>query len=87
MSFNVLSHSFCCAFPFLPCSHQYSASHYSIRAMCGLDSEKNCVHGSDSLQSAVREISFFFGDVKSGWFLLFCFISFEDGTLNFLTLI
>lgn len=37
----------------------------SIRAMCGLDSEKNCVHGSDSLQSAVREISFFFGDVKS----------------------
>lgn len=32
----------------------------SIRAMCGLDSEKNCVHGSDSLQSAHREISFFF---------------------------
>ncbi|XP_023547543.1 probable nucleoside diphosphate kinase 5 isoform X2 [Cucurbita pepo subsp. pepo] len=32
----------------------------SIRAMCGLDSEKNCVHGSDSLQSAQREISFFF---------------------------
>lgn len=37
----------------------------SIRAMCGLDSEKNCVHGSDSPQSAAREISFFFGDVKS----------------------
>lgn len=37
----------------------------SIRAMCGLDSEQNCVHGSDSLQSAAREISFFFGDVKS----------------------
>lgn len=37
----------------------------SVRAMCGLDSEKNCVHGSDSLQSAAREISFFFGDVKS----------------------
>ncbi|CAN6244775.1 unnamed protein product [Urochloa humidicola] len=34
----------------------------SIRAMCGLDSEKNCVHGSDSLESAAREISFFFGD-------------------------
>ncbi|XP_031745041.1 probable nucleoside diphosphate kinase 5 isoform X1 [Cucumis sativus] len=32
----------------------------SIRAMCGLDSEKNCVHGSDSLLSAQREISFFF---------------------------
>ncbi|XP_038897367.1 probable nucleoside diphosphate kinase 5 isoform X2 [Benincasa hispida] len=34
----------------------------SIRAMCGLDSEKNCVHGSDSLLSAQREISFFFGE-------------------------
>lgn len=34
----------------------------SIRAMCGLDSEKNCVHGSDSPESAAREISFFFGD-------------------------
>ncbi|CAL5057612.1 unnamed protein product [Urochloa decumbens] len=37
----------------------------SIRAMCGLDSEKNCVHGSDSLESAAREISFFFGDADS----------------------
>uniref|UniRef100_A0A0D9VHA0 Nucleoside diphosphate kinase n=1 Tax=Leersia perrieri TaxID=77586 RepID=A0A0D9VHA0_9ORYZ len=37
----------------------------SIRAMCGLDSEKNCVHGSDSPQSAAREISFFFGDARS----------------------
>uniref|UniRef100_A0ACD5ZGW5 Uncharacterized protein n=1 Tax=Avena sativa TaxID=4498 RepID=A0ACD5ZGW5_AVESA len=37
----------------------------SIRAMCGMDSEKNCVHGSDSPQSAAREISFFFRDVKS----------------------
>uniref|UniRef100_A0A0E0CM60 Nucleoside diphosphate kinase n=1 Tax=Oryza meridionalis TaxID=40149 RepID=A0A0E0CM60_9ORYZ len=37
----------------------------SIRAMCGVDSEKNCVHGSDSPQSAAREISFFFGDVRS----------------------
>ncbi|CAL4887210.1 unnamed protein product [Urochloa decumbens] len=36
----------------------------SIRAMCGLDSEKNCVHGSDSLESAAREISFFFGDAS-----------------------
>ncbi|KAL5538013.1 hypothetical protein UlMin_045309 [Ulmus minor] len=33
---------------------------HSIRAMCGMDSEKNCVHGSDSPQSAQREISFFF---------------------------
>ncbi|XP_020533922.1 probable nucleoside diphosphate kinase 5 isoform X2 [Jatropha curcas] len=38
----------------------------SIRAMCGLDLEKNCVHGSDSLQSAQREISFFFGEISSG---------------------
>ncbi|TVU29626.1 hypothetical protein EJB05_21201 [Eragrostis curvula] len=37
----------------------------SIRAMCGLDSEKNCVHGSDSRESAAREISFFFGDPGS----------------------
>ncbi|KAI3914277.1 hypothetical protein MKW92_049686, partial [Papaver armeniacum] len=37
----------------------------SIRAMCGLDMERNCVHGSDSPQSAVREISFFFGEVSS----------------------
>ncbi|PWA79377.1 Nucleoside diphosphate kinase [Artemisia annua] len=32
----------------------------SIRAMCGQDLERNCVHGSDSLDSAAREISFFF---------------------------
>ncbi|KAL6634582.1 hypothetical protein ACP70R_027253 [Stipagrostis hirtigluma subsp. patula] len=37
----------------------------SIRAMCGLDSEQNCVHGSDSRESAAREISFFFGDADS----------------------
>ncbi|KAJ6932813.1 hypothetical protein NC651_008283 [Populus alba x Populus x berolinensis] len=36
------------------------------RAMCGQDSEKNCVHGSDSFLSAQREISFFFEDVSSG---------------------
>ncbi|XP_073110072.1 probable nucleoside diphosphate kinase 5 [Elaeis guineensis] len=39
----------------------------SIRAMCGLDSAKNCVHGSDSPQSAAREISFFFGDILPGF--------------------
>ncbi|XP_027336784.1 probable nucleoside diphosphate kinase 5 isoform X2 [Abrus precatorius] len=33
---------------------------HSIRAKCGLDMEKNCVHGSDSPKSAQREISFFF---------------------------
>ncbi|KAB1223373.1 putative nucleoside diphosphate kinase 5 [Morella rubra] len=38
---------------------------HSIRAMCGLDSEKNCVHGSDSTQSAQREISFFFKEVSA----------------------
>ncbi len=34
--------------------------------MCGLDSEKNCVHGSDSTQSAQREILFFFKYVFAG---------------------
>ncbi|XP_019077838.1 probable nucleoside diphosphate kinase 5 isoform X2 [Vitis vinifera] len=38
----------------------------SIRAMCGQDLEKNCVHGSDSPQSAEREISFFFEEFSSG---------------------
>ncbi|XP_057977488.1 probable nucleoside diphosphate kinase 5 isoform X3 [Malania oleifera] len=38
----------------------------SIRAMCGLDSEKNCVHGSDSPLSSTREISFFFQEMSSG---------------------
>ncbi|KAL8260788.1 hypothetical protein R6Q59_024837 [Mikania micrantha] len=33
---------------------------HSIRAMCGVDLERNCVHGSDSHKSAAREISFFF---------------------------
>ncbi|XP_024036466.1 probable nucleoside diphosphate kinase 5 isoform X3 [Citrus clementina] len=37
----------------------------SIRAMCGLDSEKNCVHGSDSPESAQREMSFFFQEMSS----------------------
>ncbi|KAK4772219.1 hypothetical protein SAY86_013994 [Trapa natans] len=37
----------------------------SIRAICGTDVEKNCVHGSDSPQSSEREISFFF-DIPSG---------------------
>ncbi|KAI7726807.1 hypothetical protein M8C21_022929 [Ambrosia artemisiifolia] len=38
----------------------------SIRAMCGEDLERNCVHGSDSHESAAREISFFFPDSLSG---------------------
>lgn len=38
---------------------------HSIRAMCGLDSEKNCVHGSDSPESAQREMSFFFKEMSS----------------------
>ncbi|XP_028052280.1 probable nucleoside diphosphate kinase 5 isoform X2 [Camellia sinensis] len=37
----------------------------SIRAMCGLDSQTNCVHGSDSSESAAREISFFFKEASS----------------------
>lgn len=39
---------------------------YSIRAMCGLNSERNCVHGSDSPESAAREISFFFNETTPG---------------------
>ncbi|KAJ0546353.1 putative nucleoside-diphosphate kinase [Helianthus annuus] len=38
----------------------------SIRAMCGEDLERNCVHGSDSRESAAREISFFFPHLLSG---------------------
>ncbi|GJU58083.1 probable nucleoside diphosphate kinase 5 isoform X1 [Tanacetum coccineum] len=38
----------------------------SIRAMCGQDLERNCVHGSDSHDSAAREISFFFTDAFPG---------------------
>ncbi|KAL9275016.1 putative nucleoside diphosphate kinase 5 [Drosera capensis] len=40
----------------------------SIRARCGVDAEKNCVHGSDSIQSSIREIKFFFTR-PSGQFL------------------
>ncbi|XP_059455850.1 probable nucleoside diphosphate kinase 5 isoform X1 [Corylus avellana] len=48
-------------------THKAKITHpHSIRAMCGLDSEKNCVHGSDSTQSAQREISFFFKDMFAG---------------------
>ncbi|CAA0821167.1 Probable nucleoside diphosphate kinase 5 [Striga hermonthica] len=38
----------------------------SLRALCGTDSERNCVHGSDSPQSAAREIAFFFQKSSSG---------------------
>ncbi|XP_057514686.1 probable nucleoside diphosphate kinase 5 [Actinidia eriantha] len=31
---------------------------FSIRTMCGVDSERNCVNGSDSPESAAREIFF-----------------------------
>ncbi|KAG2722586.1 hypothetical protein I3760_02G133900 [Carya illinoinensis] len=48
-------------------AHKAKVTHpHSIRAMCGLDSEKNCIHGSDSTQSAQREISFFFKEVSAG---------------------
>jgi len=33
----------------------------SIRAIFGTDGTKNAVHGSDSNESAAREINFFFG--------------------------
>ncbi|KAG7597362.1 Nucleoside diphosphate kinase-like domain superfamily [Arabidopsis suecica] len=39
---------------------------HSIRALCGKNSQKNCVHGSDSTSSAEREIKFFFKDFVSG---------------------
>ncbi|KAI5427448.1 Transcription elongation factor spt6, variant 2 [Lathyrus oleraceus] len=39
---------------------------HSIRAKCGLDTEKNCVHGSDSTKSAQREILFFFDELAPG---------------------
>ncbi|XP_010540099.1 PREDICTED: probable nucleoside diphosphate kinase 5 isoform X2 [Tarenaya hassleriana] len=39
---------------------------HSIRALCGIDSQRNCVHGSDSVHSAEREIMFFFMDAESG---------------------
>ncbi|KAH7565602.1 hypothetical protein JRO89_XS09G0232800 [Xanthoceras sorbifolium] len=39
---------------------------HSIRAMCGMDSDRNCVHGSDSAQSAQREMPFFFKEMSSG---------------------
>lgn len=35
----------------------------SIRALYGTDNQKNAVHGSDSTESATREIHFFFPDV------------------------
>ncbi|XP_019461922.1 PREDICTED: probable nucleoside diphosphate kinase 5 isoform X2 [Lupinus angustifolius] len=38
---------------------------HSVRAMCGLDTQKNCVHGSDSTKSAEREISFFFRELSA----------------------
>lgn len=39
---------------------------HSIRAMCGVNLERNCVHGSDSIKSAAREISFFFKETNPG---------------------
>lgn len=40
---------------------------HSIRAMCGMDLQRNCVHGSDSPLSAVREIAFFFEKSSSAF--------------------
>ena len=42
--------------------HKVLLHYFSITAMCGLDQRKICVHGSDSLQSEKREISFFFDE-------------------------
>ena len=35
----------------------------SIRARCGLTDTRNAVHGSDSIESAQREIGFFFPEL------------------------
>nr|XP_043636266.1 probable nucleoside diphosphate kinase 5 [Erigeron canadensis] len=46
-------------------AHKAKVTHPdSIRAMCGESLERNCVHGSDSPESAAREISFFFTDTS-----------------------
>jgi nucleoside-diphosphate kinase len=44
------------------------ASAGSIRKDLGVDVEKNAVHGSDAPETAVAEISFFFGaiEIRSG---------------------
>ncbi|CAN8292870.1 unnamed protein product [Cochlearia groenlandica] len=56
-------------------AHKAKISHpRSIRALCGKDSQSNCVHGSDSTTSAEREIKFFFDDVVSGLFFFFDWI-------------
>ncbi|XP_052184097.1 probable nucleoside diphosphate kinase 5 [Diospyros lotus] len=50
-------------------AHKAKVTHpNSIRAMCGLDLERNCVHGSDSSGSATREIYFFFKETSPGVF-------------------
>lgn len=53
LALNILFYSMSCLF--IP----------SVRAFCGLDSQRNCVHGSDSPKSAAREISFFFERISS----------------------
>ncbi|KAJ0247899.1 nucleoside diphosphate kinase 5 [Hirschfeldia incana] len=48
-----------------PTDAQQAKISHPHRALCGKDSQRNCVHGSDSISSAEREINFFFGDVVS----------------------
>ncbi|GKB25246.1 probable nucleoside diphosphate kinase 5 isoform X1 [Tanacetum coccineum] len=43
--------------------------------MCGQDLERNCVHGSDSHDSAAKEISFFFTEAFPGQFLILACIA------------
>lgn len=50
---------------------------HSIRAMCGVNLERNCVHGSDSIKSAAREISFFFKETNPGQTVDRCFNSYK----------
>lgn len=44
-----------------------NAKEGTIRARFAESTERNCVHGSDSPESAAREIKFFFGDTSNDY--------------------
>ena len=49
----------------------FSFFSHSIRALFGTDNQRNAVHGSDSIESAFREIHFFFPEGKQTQHLKF----------------
>lgn len=59
------------------CSSFCLLSFFSIRAICGENLQRNCVHGSDSTKSAAREISFFFKEANRGPTVDHCFNSYN----------